>query len=98
MAERAVCYGKETYMGYIYGLRSCAYECLGKAQMFAYGTVQHGMDGCWQMDANGGCKCYCQHATTDFQCDKQIVNDRYDLYKFQEGEQLVILCHKGNLG
>ena len=85
-----MCDGNETLIGYFKTVHGCAHACRDKAEMFAYGTDQHGVDRCWH---DNGCTCYCHHATTDFRCDKQIAHDGYYLYKFQEGKKLVIHCH-----
>ena len=75
-----MCKGDERLIGYFDTAQGCANACRGTAQMFAYGTDKYGVNRCWHSD---GCTCYCQYAATNYECNKQITHDGYNLYKYQ---------------
>ena len=86
VAERATCKGADPLAGYFKNVDDCATSCRDKAQMFAFGINTHGVDRCYHKD---GCHCYCQTTTTNFQCNKQLSFDGYNLYSFQGKAQSI---------
>ena len=86
VAKQKECDGAETFKGYLANIDECATACRGESQLFAYGTNKHGENRCnGNTRRNRRCRCNCQIPTNNFQCNSQIVNDGYNLYKFQGG-------------
>ena len=69
--------GDSVWGGYFFKLAECAGACRGNASMFAMGRDDTGY--CYQ--DQGGCKCYCETATTTENCN--VISHRgYNLYRF----------------
>ena len=79
VALRAECEGKEIFKKTHLSLNACANACRGISQMFMYGTNQFGVTRCY---GDKGCDCYCEMATSNYECNKQLHHGGYNLYKY----------------
>ena len=82
VAKKAECNGAEHHIGNYPNLAACAEACSGKASMFVYGTNEFGNNRC---SSDGTCECYCEYASANGVCTKQIQNTGYNLYKYKSG-------------
>ena len=83
VAKKVQCDADEQRMGYQKNVDACAKKCRGISEMFVYGTNKHGMKKCRK---DGACKCFCEKATTNYQCNKRVTHNGYYLYKFLKGK------------
>ena len=78
VGERKECNGSEIYIGKFRVPDECAFQCKGKASMFAFGTNDYGKNRCHK-DA---CNCLCETSSThDGTCTIRD-HDGYRLYKY----------------
>jgi len=75
--DKVYCVGKEAYKDYL-SLYGCASVCSRISQMFIWGTNDFGNPRC----KDGKCRCYCQHSTTDYKCNKRKAHTGYKLFAY----------------
>ena len=76
VALQAECDSQETHKGFLESVDSCADSCRLTSKMFIFGTGA-------KCNADGKCRCFCEHSTTGFKCDVQIPNNEFNLYSFR---------------